>query len=121
MNKKNFLIPLILGILIISMGILFTVIPLFNFNGQTFKLLPAILSGIFLPFIGIIVVIASITIHTNKKYDNEIEEIAKNIKKEIDKHTTDISQTSTKICEYCGAENVKEDICCKSCGAKLKK
>lgn len=65
MHKKVNLIFKILGICFIVLGIVLTIIPLFKFDSDTFKLSSALLSGIGFPFVGIVLIIISTILGIN--------------------------------------------------------
>lgn len=122
MNKKHFNIYTlicVIGFGIIIFGIVLTVIPLFNFDGRTFKLIPALISGLLLPLIGIITIVGTIIASTIKKSNDEIEDISNKVKKEMGNIKAK-SQSATNTCAYCGCKCKKEDNVCPNCGAKIK-
>lgn len=71
MNKKINLLFKILGICFIVLGIVLTIIPLFKFDSDTFKLSSALLSGIGFPFVGIILIIISTILGLNDEANEE--------------------------------------------------
>lgn len=71
MNKKINLLFKILGICFIVLGIVLTIIPLFKFDSDTFKLSSALLSGIGFPFVGIILIIISTILGLNDEASDE--------------------------------------------------
>lgn len=123
--KKNSLIYIILNLIgtaLIIAGILMTVIPLFNFNGQTFKLIPALMSGILLPLVGIIIIVISTIANINIKSNQEIEEISAKAKEKIlnDKSKDTQTQNNCITCKYCGCKSSADQKTCSKCGAKIK-
>lgn len=123
--KKNSIIYIIcnlIGTAIIIAGILMTIIPLFNFNGQTFKLIPALMSGILLPLVGIIIIVITTIVKINSKSNQEIEEISAKAKEKIlnDKGNDTQSPSNCITCKYCGRKSSTDQKTCSKCGAKIK-
>lgn len=119
MNKKLLLIFKIIGIVIIMLGITLTVIPLFKFDGDTFKLMPAMMSGLMLPMFGIIMIVTVSIISTKASTQNMMEDITNKMKDEITNETKKKSESATVTCKYCGCKCNKDDKKCNNCGAKL--
>lgn len=122
MNKKPsvFKIMCIVGAIVIFFGILLTVIPLFNFSGSTFKLIPAMLSGLAMPLVGMLIIVIGNIMATNSKADDEIENISAKVKEKMTENSANKSQSEILHCEYCGCNCKKEDKKCPHCGAKIK-
>lgn len=120
MNKKLILTFKIIGIVLIVLGITLTIIPLFHFDGDTFKLMPAMLSGIVLPLVGIIMIVVASIIGTKNADNSSISDIAKKMKDTISDSTTTISKSATKTCKYCGCKCEKDCTNCPNCGAEIK-
>lgn len=122
MNKKPsvFKIMCAVGIIVIVFGILLTVIPLFNFSGSTFRLIPAMLSGLAMPLVGMVIIVVCSIVATNNKSDDEIDNISAKVKKKMAESGENKSQSEMAHCEYCGCNCKKEDKKCPHCGAKIK-
>lgn len=121
MNKTTSLIFKILGGVLITIGIVITIIPLFNFDGQTFKLIPALLSGLAMPLVGMSMIIITIIIDTNNASNDEIDQISSKARKEITKSNLEKSKSASNTCKYCGCKNKIDATTCKNCGAKISK
>ena len=120
MNKKLLLAFKIIGIVMIVLGIILTVIPLFRFDGDTFKLLPAMMSGIILPMVGIIIIVIASIVGTNASNQDMMKNITSKMKDEINSENKKNSTSATITCKYCGCKCNKDDGKCKNCGAELK-
>ena len=121
--KKNSIVATIIrivGIAIIAVGIIMTVIPMFNFNVFTFKLGKSIVFALGFSFIGIVLIIISVIYKTISGNYNSIktttDEIAEKIKRTIQTE----KQNADKKCPYCDSPIPSDIKKCQNCGAKIK-
>jgi len=111
MKKYISLFMLIGGIIIIIAGIVFTIIPLLDFDAFTFPLGKAIIFVFGFSFIGIVMIVLSSIIKSYNKI-NLMDDIANNVKNELDNNKKDI------VCKYCGSKIDTKTHICPNCGAK---
>ena len=95
MHKKINLIFKILGICFIVLGIVLTIIPLFKFDSDTFKLSSALLSGIGFPFVGIVLIIISTILGINDESNLVETDTEKTQSTEVSKATENHKAVST--------------------------
>ena len=110
----------IVGIAIIAIGIVMTIIPMFNFNVFTFNLGRSMVFAFGFSFVGIFLIVISVIYKSLYSNNNNLstDEISKKVKKNLEEEK--IKKEQSKNCPYCDSpldENTKK---CPNCGAKVK-